>query len=280
MHSKSFSFLTITFCAFNMAWAAPDTFYGDRSQLGDGYFRTYIQKTAEGAIDAIGVEFDESSLMFLPRDATDGNNCFDLDGDNFVNLHDECMGGHQRILFLPMETEKTPFKWVLLNWNPHGHIPMGIYTVPHFDFHFYMQNYTDRNLIRPGRCSMLVDCNDYLKGKVPVPTKFMPPGYSDVDAVEVRMGNHLIDLSSPEFQPQGEFSHTFIFGAYEGRITFWEPMITMDFFQKKTSSCTDISLPQAYDAAGYYPTKYCIRYTDRNTYTVSLEGMQLRKADF
>src|SRR5262249_23642859 len=121
--------------------------------------------------------------------------------------------------------------------------------------------------------------NDYQKGKIPVPSRWMPPGYADVDAVEVRMGNHLIDLSSPEFQPQGNFTHTFIFGAYEGRITFWEPMITKSFLDQKTSSCADIRLPDGYAVDGYYPTKYCIRYTGEQTYTVSLEGMQPRKSE-
>ena len=32
-----------------------------------------------------------------------------------------------------------PLKWALLNWNPHGHIPPGIYDRPHFDVHFYME---------------------------------------------------------------------------------------------------------------------------------------------
>jgi hypothetical protein len=26
-----------------------------------------------------------------------------------------------------------------LNWNPHGHIPPGVYDLPHFDFHFYIE---------------------------------------------------------------------------------------------------------------------------------------------
>ena len=33
-----------------------------------------------------------------------------------------------------------PFKWVLLNWTPHGHIPPGVYDTPHFDVHFYLDS--------------------------------------------------------------------------------------------------------------------------------------------
>jgi hypothetical protein len=258
---------------------SPQISYGDRGSLGNGYLRTFKQFGEDGALNAIGVEFEEAMLTNLPFQANDGNNCFDMDGDGLIDLHKECMGGHQRILFLPFETHETPFQWVLVNWNTHGHAPPGIYTVPHFDFHFFIQDYVSRNLIRPGPCSMMINCDDYAKGKVPVPAQFMPPGYSDVDAVEVRMGNHLVDLSSPEFQPTGDFTQTFIFGAYEGSINFWEPMITKSFFESKPNVCTDIPLPGAYEVAGAYPTRYCVKYNaDAKTYTVSLEGMQMRDA--
>lgn len=258
---------------------APKTTYGDRESLGNGYLRTFKHFGPEGVLTSIGVEFDEAVLTNLPSKPNDGNNCYDLDGDGVINLHSECMGGHQRIMSLPSETQETPFQWVLVNWNTHGHAPPGIYTVPHFDFHFYIQDYISRNLIRPGSCSMLINCDDYYRGKIPVPQQFMPPGYSDVDAVEVRMGNHLVDLSSPEFQPVGDFTQTFIFGAYDGSITFWEPMITKAFLESKPNVCTDISLPAAYEVAGAYPKRYCVRFhPDSKMYRVSLEGMQMRDA--
>jgi len=255
------------------------TVYGDQEALGKGYLRTFKHFGGDGSLISIGVKFDESVLTKLPTEANDGNNCFDLNGDGVINLHVECMGGHQRILFLPSDAqEATPFQWVLVNWNTHGHAPPGIYTVPHFDFHFFMQDYISRNLIRSGPCSMVINCDDYNKGKVVVPSQFMPPGYSDVDAVEVRMGNHLVDLSSPEFQPFGDFTQTFIFGAYEGSITFWEPMITKSFFESKPNVCTDIPLPAAYEVSGLYPTQYCVRYNgETKMYVVSLEGMQRRE---
>lgn len=253
--------------------------YGDKTQLGNGSVQTYVEYEHKGPIRAIGVEFEEGLLTNLPTLASDGNNCYDMNGDGQIALHGECMGGHQRILFLSRGTDSTPFRWVLMNWNTHGHNPPGIYTVPHFDFHFYIQDYVERNQIRPGPCSMLVNCDDYVKGKRPVPLAYMAPGYSDVDAVEVRMGNHLIDLSSPEFQPTGTFTHTFIFGSYDGKITFWEPMITKSFFETKPNVCTNIPLPSAYEVAGAYPTQYCIQYDPkRHSYRVSLEGMTPRTA--
>jgi hypothetical protein len=46
------------------------------------------------------------------------------------------------------------------------------------------------------------------------------------------MGNHLLDSQSPEMKDSLPFTTTFIYGAYEGELIFWEPMITLDFLQK------------------------------------------------
>ena len=95
------------------------------------------------------------------------------------------------------------------------------------------------------------------------------------------MGNHLIDSTSPEFgKPPEKFTHTWIFGAYDGHITFYEPMITHEFFMNRPKECVPIKQPQAWEQAGYYPTYYCIRYLhNRDEYTVSLEGLIYRKGE-
>ena len=40
-------------------------------------------------------------------------------------------------LALPTEAPNTGFDHVMLDWNPAGHEPAHVYTLPHFDFHFY-----------------------------------------------------------------------------------------------------------------------------------------------
>jgi hypothetical protein len=92
------------------------------------------------------------------------------------------------------------------------------------------------------------------------------------------MGNHLIDSKSPDLQPNGPpFSHTFIYGAYDGRITFLEPMITHAYIASKPSMCAPIKQPQEWELAGSYPTRYCVRYLDRpGRYTISVEDFVQR----
>jgi len=280
--------IVIAGCA-GLAMAPGDnTVYGDRTSLGDGHVQTYIERNADGSPSAIGIEFSESMLSNLPTQSADGNNCFDKNSDGRLSLEPpyECVGGHQRILFLPRHDEKTPFKWVLLNWNPRGHIPPGIYDLPHFDIHFYIMSNLERNFIRMGPCGVeLVNCDDMKKALEPLPSQYMPPDYKFLgeDTVVPRMGNHLIDLTSPEFlpkPPKGKgktFTHTFIYGAYDGHIIFYEPMITVAYLQSHPKTCVPIKQPSMYESSGYYPTKYCMRYEGSSgNYTVSLEGFEKR----
>jgi hypothetical protein len=71
------------------------------------------------------------------------------------------------------------------------------------------------------------------------------------------MGNHLLDSQSPELKDSLPFTSTFIYGAYEGELIFWEPMITLDFLQQTRDACIEIRQPRAFREAGYYPTQYC-----------------------
>ena len=43
----------------------------------------------------------------------------------------------------------TPYKFIELDWNPAGHEPAGVYTLPHFDYHFYKIGVAERDAIVP-----------------------------------------------------------------------------------------------------------------------------------
>jgi hypothetical protein len=94
------------------------------------------------------------------------------------------------------------------------------------------------------------------------------------------MGNHLINARSPELAKNGPaFTHTFIFGAYDGHITFLEPMVTQAYIASKPDTCAPIKQPEAWEIAGWYPTRYCVRYLEATArYTVSIEDFVQRAA--
>jgi hypothetical protein len=60
------------------------------------------------------------------------------------------------------------------------------------------------------------------------------------------MGNHLLDSQSPELKDSLPFTSTFISGVYQGDLTFWEPMITLDFLKTTQDRCLEIRQPNAF----------------------------------
>jgi len=162
---------------------------------------------------------------------------------------------------LPTSARNTPFQYMMLDWNPNGHEPAGVYDKPHFDFHFYMQDLEDVMDIKPGDCSGL-NCDDYAKAMKPLPAEFAPEGYINVGSVVPYMGNHLVDPASPEFNGK-LFTRTWLYGTYDGEITFYEPMITRKSLVEDGNQCSSLKLPSAYSKSGYYPTKYCTQYDER-----------------
>lgn len=258
----------------------PCTEYGKRVPMGDGAIRSYTQRVGRRPL-ALGVTFPAAALRNLPVPVSDGKHCFDKDGDGEFDLHTECAVGHEHVLDLPRgfrHKVDTPFEFALTNWNPQGHMPVGVYNVPHFDFHFYIQSLEERNAIRVGPCPVLTNCDDYERAKLPVPERYRAPDFADFDAVEPAMGNHLIDPTGPEFNGR-PFTHTWIYGQYDARITFYETMITKAWFDDRRDVCVPFKQPSAWQQAGWYPTSYCIAYREnRDDYTVSLTGFRYRQA--
>lgn len=267
----------------------PATLFGDPVALGKGTVRTYVELNANNRPVSIGVLFARQALAGLPSAPNSTGRCFDLngngtfDGDLTSGPHGECLGDYESVLSLPnalTARSDMPFRWVGVNWNPGGHPPPNVYTLPHFDIHFYIMEHEAVQRIRPGRCGELIDCEDFKRARHLVPPQYTPKHHIDVGAAVPAMGNHLIDPTSPEFgKPPQTFTHTFLYGAFDGHITFYEPMITHAFFMSQPDMCKPLHLPAAWETSGYYPTRYCIRYqARREAYTVSLEGLVYRQA--
>lgn len=210
---------------------------GEMKNVGEGTVRSWIS-LEDGRPLAAGVTFSEDVLKSLPENDT------------------------EYILSLPTG---TIFNHITVGWNPRGHEPPEIYDKPHFDFHFYMVDLQYRDNI-----------TDIEKMERNVSSEYIPTGYISVPGGVPNMGMHWIDPNSPEFNNQ-TFTKAFIYGFYDGRMVFMEPMITIAFLNMKTDIIDDIKLPDKYPDPGYYPTEYRIRYNEiAKEYTVSLEGMTLR----
>lgn len=259
-------------------------------ELGNGTAQLYIETNSDGSPSVLGIKFKQGMLEGLPEEINNTSRCFDMNGDGKFTKHDghsECLGDYERFLFIPENQVKSldiPFQWVGLNWNPEGHPAPAPppWLEPHFDFHFYIMDHEALQQVRPGICGEKIDCDDFKRATKPVPEKYIHENYINVNAAVPAMGNHLIDKTAPELSKTNpvKFTHTFIYGAYDSQITFYEPMITKEYLESQPDMCKSVYLPDAWEKSGYYPTEYCIRYLGNSgEYTVSLEKFVYRTAD-
>lgn len=230
----------------------PGVYDGPSRDMGKGHAHAFIKLDASGIPTTIGIKMSESALVGLPEDPPR-----DADGWEYV-------------LSLPKEAAISGYNYIVIDWNPKGHIPPGVYDKPHFDFHFYMINSEQRDKIT-------AKGEDLARAhRAPAP-ELMPEGYILPEGTEVpRMGAHAIDTSAPEFN-ELPFTKTFIYGFYDGQMIFVEPMMTKAFLETKPNTMDRVKLPQTYSKHAYYPTSYRVDYNaTKREYEISLEDLVSR----
>ena len=256
--------------------------FGPDARLADGPVVSYASVDPSGVPSAIGVRISSEALNSLPAAMSDGHHCFDRNSDGTIDHGTECLATHERVMPLHSSISARtdmPFKWVLFNWNPMGHVPPGIYDAPHFDIHFMIEPIESIYSIQSGPCGPeFVRCDQFEVARKAVPAEYVAPDFQNFDAVVPAMGNHLIDATSPELHGE-PFTRTFIYGAYDGRITFYEEMVTVDYLKSRPDTCFSIKQPAAVAVEGYYPTTSCMRFdAEADAYMVSLESFVHRAA--
>jgi hypothetical protein len=253
--------------------------YGTPVRVGNGRARTYVvidQKNERVPLE-IGVALDERALEGLPTDMTSHGGMSAID------------------LALPVRNP-TPYRFVELDWNPHGHEPEGVYSLPHFDFHFYTITAVERNAIDPA--TLGDETYQTMASNLPSEAErhqfYIPlsPPQGPIVAVP-RMGVHWGDIRSPELQ--GAFGHpenartfttTFLHGSWNGQFIFDEPMVTRAFILGRKSAESEasrdsvIALPgaQQYRPAGYRPAAYHVTYdAHAHEYHIALTQLTMRQ---
>jgi len=216
------------------------TINGPQAALGNGTMHSFLEKDSHGNPVSLGIRFSASSLNGL---STDGSK--------------EWMYP----LELPQEAKVTGLDHLEVDWNPWGHEPQGIYTFPHFDFHFYRVTKDEQAKVTPG------------PDNTPVPAMYQPKDYESGVIAVPDMGVHWVDSLAPEFHGT-KFTSTFIYGFYQGHLTFMEPMATLEWLNTKPAFDANIKQPQAFEKAGYYPIAIHYSYDSQaGEYTVSLNNL-------
>jgi hypothetical protein len=228
--------------------ATMNTFYSSTIPIGNGVARAWIKVNKSGDPLEAGINLSGDALMNLPAEM------------------------QQYVFIFPKNKGQNFYNHVLLDWNPHGHEPAGIYDLPHFDFHFYTVPVADRLAIPP--------LNPPSMDPAPA-AKYIPENYMELPGLVPEMGAHWVNVTSPELPPTlQKFTHTFIWGSYSGKFIFWEPMITLEYLLTHPDNMFPISQPEAFQADGWYPTDYKISYSSQpDEYTVSLLNLTYHNAE-
>jgi hypothetical protein len=212
------------------------TLYGPTIPFGNGVARAWVSEDHAGNPTAVGVNLSQKALEGLPE-------------------HPSAF-----VLYFPKNGATDFYTHMLIDWAPHGHEP-GVYEVPHFDFHFYIIPEEDRLAIGPD------DFAEFAAEPLP---QYIPADYFHVPGGVPQMGAHWIDLLAPEFTG-GNFTRTYIWGSYDGKFIFWEPMITLDYLLQRTLEVIPVRQPAAYQLEGWYPMDYKVEYSAKfKQYSISL----------
>ena len=206
-------------------------FNGAEVTMFGGKAKTWT-KLVNGVPQQLAISINDASMNSLPTDGVEFETALDL----------------------PAQSSFAPFNHVAVDWNPHGHEPDGIYNVPHFDFHFYM-------ISKEEQMSIPLYEKDSVKFKNYPAAEYMPANYVPIPGGVPAMGTHWVDVTSSELKGQS-FTQTFLYGSYNGKVSFYEPMITLAFLKNNPTFQRAIPQPASVMQTGYYPTKLEVQKHD------------------
>lgn len=233
----------------------PTLTYGESVPLGRGAARTYLAHRHDGSVE-LGVAISEAGMDGLPVVGDPGGIVLP---DGFTIFEFE--------LPLP-EPNPTAYRHVVLDWNPGGHEPPGVYDLAHFDFHFYLIDRDSRLAID------MADPEFWEKAARHPDPALVPAGYFAPEGATVAaMGVHWLDPQTPELHGH-VFTRTFIFGSWNGELIFSEPMVTRAYLLTKPDETLRVPVAERPLASGPLPETYSIRWApEAREYRVAIDVM-------
>ncbi|MCG9792546.1 hypothetical protein [Flavobacterium algicola] len=250
---------------YNLAGQTTETkmfiYYGPEVMLGSGTARTWVKINVEGFAKEIGIEISENAVQ--------------NPGNTMVMSTSNSAMEHGDATILPLHTkasQTTAFDHVAINWNPHGHEPVGVFDVAHFDFHFYLVSVAEQLAIPAWSDATDAMFNNYPEASYLPSDYFTPPG---VDTATEQMGKHWMPVALGDYLP---FSKLLVYGSYDGKVNFIEPMVTQAYLLSKINTSENYSQPVSFQKKGNYPTKYNIYHDEaKGVSMITLSDFVTRK---
>ena len=233
-----------------LAAGKAQTYEGKSVRVGHGSAHTFVRTDDTGKVVAIGIAFSETALNGLPK-AT------------------KKQGDFPYLLPMPAKGPRTVIDHAVLNWESQGHPPPHVYDVPHFDFHFYTVSRAQQMAVK-----FKSEADSGSPAQQP-PAKLIPAGYIMPPGTAVpQMGAHAVNPAGGEFHGQ-PFTATFIYGYYDQKLTFVEPMASLAFLKSKPEFAAPVTRPASYSKPGAYPSAYSVKYdAAHKSYSVALEALE------
>jgi hypothetical protein len=236
---------------FPLAAAAQDVEYGTALPLGEGTVRAFAETDATGVATRIGVEMTEEAVATLGQDMV------------FVTVP------------LPSAALAAGYDHVMLDWMPHGHPPGDLFGAPHFDVHFYLTSETERLAIDPADPRYMEKAANRPAPEL-MPPNFVPP--PEVEPVPA-MGEHWIDKTDPVLAGQ-PFEAVMIYGAWDGQVTFVEPMVTRDLLVSRRDFGGGLGQPARVAQPVSLPGLWSVSFDDEeNVHVISIDALEPRRPE-
>ncbi len=231
-------------CSTNDQTPSASVYKGAEQTIGNGKAYSWAKFSADNQPTSVGFTLTKGALDNLPH------------------------AGVALVLAFPNEAiGKIPFDHIMLDYLHTGHEPPGVYDLAHFDMHFYWQPLAERKAIPLYTAAPTKFDNLPAAG-------FLPSNYIRLPAGVPEMGVHWADPASPELAGKGKFTETLIYGSYDGKVTFIEPMVSHEFLKSKPNLSKSIPLPSKFAKAGYFPMKYSIKQ-EGDDIVVSMEDLMI-----
>lgn len=235
-------FLVVTGCDSSGPGGEPEVVEGPSVSVeGGGTAYAWVRLNANDQPEAVGASLSEAAYEAL-ADTGDAHTGGHAAGGPPITNHEGPTS-----LNLPMPSAAPPpYDHVTVLWNPEGHPPKP-YMVPHLGMHFFFISPEKQKEIEGGPAQTLPD------------SKYLPDGYAALSPNVPRLGVNYADTTASEFRGQ-RFTHTIIYGFYEGRSTFVNPMVATDFLSERPDVETQFPQPETYEKPGLYPTRYRVTF--------------------
>ena len=232
------------------AASAGEIVHGPEQAFGPGTARAWVRLDGQERPQQIGLSISEAAVADTGSDVV------------FLTVP------------LPDAARAAGYDHVSLDWMPAGHDPGELFGVPHYDVHFYLMSEAERLAIDPSDSRYLEKAAHEPKREL-MPADFMPP--PDLQPIPA-MGVHWVDVTDPVLTGATPFEQVFIYGAWDGAVTFLEPMVTRDLLASKKHVKAEVKQAAEVAKAGWYPTRYSVSF-DRKTGThdVVLDGLVWRE---